>query len=57
MSDEPRLCYGCENPIDRELPNPLPEGYECMWSEQFTRRTHYCQACFDATPPADEEQP
>lgn len=46
MSDEPRRCYGCEGPIDRELPNPLPEGYECMWTEQFTGRAHYCQACF-----------
>lgn len=26
-------CVVCAQPVDRVLPEPIPEGHECMWSE------------------------
>ena len=40
-------CASCGNPVDRNLPNPIPDGYECTWSEAMCGRALYCQSCFD----------
>ena len=45
MSD--RACVCCERPVDRVLPDPIPEGTVCMWSESMTGTALYCQACYD----------
>jgi hypothetical protein len=43
------LCMGdCGRPVDRVLPDPIPDGYECMWSEAMCGRALYCRACFEA---------
>jgi len=39
-------CVECGRPVDRLLPTPIPEGYECMWSEAMTGRALYCKACY-----------
>ena len=41
-------CFGCGRPVDRTIPDPVPEGYELWLTEAITGRAHYCQACFDA---------
>lgn len=41
-------CAECGGFIDRTLPKPLPDGYECMWSEAMCGHALYCQACYDA---------
>lgn len=46
-------CMECGELVDRTLPRPIPEGYECMWSEAMCGRALYCHACFDD----DGEQP
>lgn len=40
-------CSGCGGAIDRTIPDPIPEGYECMWSEAMTGRALYCHACYE----------
>lgn len=45
----PEPCMGdCGRPVDRTLPDPIPEGYELMLSEEITGRALYCAACFEA---------
>ena len=57
------MCVACDQPVDRVLPKPIPEGYDCMWSEAMCGRALYCQACFDdadpptTTRPAAKERP
>lgn len=51
-SDDP--CAACRGPVDRVLPVPLPDGYECMWSEALCGRALYCQKCYDGTAANDE---
>lgn len=41
-------CAACDQPVDRLLPQPIPGGYDCMWSEAMTGRALYCRACFEA---------
>ena len=48
-------CVECGKPVDRVLPNPIPEGYECMWSEAMTGRALYCLACYGVIPPDQKE--
>lgn len=48
MSNE-QTCLSCEGPIDRTIPEPIPEGYECMWTEALTGKAHYCRACYEET--------
>lgn len=43
-------CVDCGGPIDRVLPDPIPEGYECMWSEAMSGSALYCQACYGEPP-------
>ncbi len=43
-------CVVCAQPVDRVLPEPISEGYECMWSEAMCGQALYCQACYDAEP-------
>lgn len=45
-------CVVCAQPVDRVLPEPIPEGHECMWSEAMCGQALYCQACYDDTDPA-----
>lgn len=47
-------CADCGNAIDRTIPDPIPEGYECMWSELMSGKAQYCRACYGAFPPVDE---
>ena len=54
---EPLTCAACDQPVDRVLPQPIPEGYECMWSEAMTGTALYCQACFDDTEPPTDDRP
>lgn len=42
-------CIECGKPVDRDLPDPIPEGYECMWSEAMSGKALYCHACYGAT--------
>ena len=43
------LCMGeCGRTVDRTLPYPIPDGYECMWSEAMCGRALYCRACYEA---------
>ena len=57
------MCVACDQPVDRVLPKPIPEGYDCMWSEAMCGLALYCQACFDdadpptTTRPAAKERP
>lgn len=46
-------CVECGSPVDRVLPDPIPEGYECMWSEAMTGRALYCDACYSVIPPGE----
>lgn len=48
-------CIECGSVIDRTIPSPIPEGYECMWSEAMSGRALYCIACYTATPPAGDD--
>lgn len=55
-------CVVCAQPVDRVLPEPIPEGHECMWSEAMCGQALYCQACYDdadppTTSPAAKERP
>lgn len=50
-------CSGCGGRVDRVLPDPVPEGHECMWSEAVCGRALYCQSCYDDTPPAEPAEP
>lgn len=47
-------CVECGQTVDRALPDPIPEGYECMWSEGMAGRALYCRACYGAIPPAED---
>lgn len=48
------LCAAeCGKRVDRTIPNPIPEGFELMWSESMTGRALYCQACFDKPDPEE----
>ena len=47
-------CVECGSQVDRELPAPIPEGYECMWSEAICGRAFYCRACYDAVLPVED---
>ncbi len=47
MSEDARQCMDCEGPIDRTIPNPIPDDYELMWTESLTGQAHYCRKCFE----------
>lgn len=42
-----RMCVVCDARPARTLPDPIPEGYPMMWSEQAAGYGLYCQPCFD----------
>lgn len=48
-------CANCGGDIDRTIPDPIPEGYECMWSEAMTGRALYCLACYSVIPPGKSD--
>lgn len=50
-ADSDAGCVECGNAVDRTLPDPIPEGYECMWSEAMTGKALYCLACYSVTSP------
>lgn len=39
-------CIECGGPVDRSLPESIPEGHECMMSEALAGRALYCRACY-----------
>lgn len=48
-------CVSCGGTVDRTLPDPIPEGHECMFSEAVAGRALYCRACFDSEGLADPQ--
>lgn len=48
-------CVECGREIDRTIPNPIPEGYECMWSEAMSGQALYCRSCYGDTAPTSPE--
>lgn len=47
-------CVACGRQIDRVLPNPIPDGYECMWTEAICGRALYCRACYGEQPTRED---
>lgn len=47
MNESMAGCVECGRDVDRTLPTPIPEGYECMWSEAMSGRALYCQTCYE----------
>lgn len=41
------LCLACSHNPPRELPDPIPEGSEVMFTEAIAGCALYCQDCFN----------